>query len=87
MNSIYGRASQFWHEICSMPDMSSTPARSKGKLPAPVAKPARKMKPGSQTDPTLLAWLVFGESFACMQALGFVLLRAGIYLAARGEGR
>ncbi|MEF8756542.1 MAG: hypothetical protein V5B60_21825 [Accumulibacter sp.] len=45
------------------------------------------MRPGSQTDPTLLAWLVFGESFACMQALGFVLLRAGIYLAARGEGR
>ena len=35
----------------------------------------------------LLAWIFFSESFALMQAVGFVLLLVGIYLAARGEGQ
>lgn len=34
-----------------------------------------------------LAWLFFAESFALLQAIGFVLLLVGIYLAARGEGK
>jgi drug/metabolite transporter (DMT)-like permease len=34
-----------------------------------------------------LAWIFFAESFAPLQGVGFVLLLAGIYLAARAEGR
>ncbi len=33
----------------------------------------------------LLAWLIFGESFARLQLAGFVLLLVGIYVAARSE--
>ncbi|MCM8595724.1 DMT family transporter [Accumulibacter sp.] len=42
---------------------------------------------GEPVGSAVLAWLFFGESFAPAQAVGFVLLLAGIYLAARGEGR
>mgnify|MGYP000855394075 CR=1 FL=1 len=42
---------------------------------------------GEPVGSALLAWLFFGESFAFVQGVGFVLLLAGIYLAARGEGR
>jgi drug/metabolite transporter (DMT)-like permease len=42
---------------------------------------------GEPVGSALLAWLFFGESFAFMQGVGFVLLLVGIYLAARGEGR
>lgn len=41
---------------------------------------------GEPVGSALLAWLFFGEAFAPLQAVGFVLLLAGIYLAARGEG-
>jgi drug/metabolite transporter (DMT)-like permease len=41
---------------------------------------------GEPVGSAALAWLIFGESFAPVQALGFVLLLGGIYLAARGEG-
>jgi len=40
---------------------------------------------GEPVGSAALAWLFFSESFAAMQGLGFVLLLAGIYLAARGE--
>jgi drug/metabolite transporter (DMT)-like permease len=40
---------------------------------------------GEPVGSAALAWLFFGESFAPVQALGFVALLAGIYLAARGE--
>lgn len=33
----------------------------------------------------MLAWMIFGEAFAPWQAAGFVMLLAGIYLAAIGE--
>lgn len=33
----------------------------------------------------LLAWLIFGESFARLQLAGFVLLLVGIYVAARSD--
>jgi drug/metabolite transporter (DMT)-like permease len=42
---------------------------------------------GEPVGSALLAWLIFGESFAPLQAAGFVLLLAGIYLAAVGEMR
>ena len=42
---------------------------------------------GEPVGSALLAWLIFGESFAPLQAAGFVLLLAGIYLAATGERR
>lgn len=42
---------------------------------------------GEPVGSALLAWIFFGESFALMQAVGFVLLLVGIYLAARGEGQ
>ena len=42
---------------------------------------------GEPVGSALLAWLFFGESFAPAQAAGFVLLLAGIYLAAVGETR
>ena len=42
---------------------------------------------GEPVGSAALAWVFFGESFAPVQGLGFVLLLAGIYLAARGEGR
>jgi drug/metabolite transporter (DMT)-like permease len=42
---------------------------------------------GEPVGSALLAWLIFGESFAPVQAAGFVLLLAGIYLAAVGETR
>jgi len=42
---------------------------------------------GEPVGSALLAWLFFGESFAWLQGIGFVLLLIGIYLAARGEGR
>ncbi|HRQ97111.1 MAG TPA: DMT family transporter [Candidatus Accumulibacter phosphatis] len=42
---------------------------------------------GEPVGSALLAWIFFGESFAFMQGVGFVLLLVGIYLAARGEGR
>ncbi len=41
---------------------------------------------GEPVGSAALAWLIFGESFAPIQAAGFVLLLGGIYLAARGEG-
>jgi drug/metabolite transporter (DMT)-like permease len=42
---------------------------------------------GEPVGSALLAWIFFGESFALMQGVGFVLLLVGIYLAARGEGQ
>lgn len=42
---------------------------------------------GEPVGSAALAWLFFGETFAALQGTGFVLLLAGIYLAARGEGR
>ena len=41
---------------------------------------------GEPVGSAALAWLIFGDSFAPLQATGFVLLLGGIYLAARGEG-
>lgn len=41
---------------------------------------------GEPVGSAALAWLFFGEAFALLQAIGFVLLLAGIYLAARAEG-
>ena len=40
---------------------------------------------GEPVGSAFLAWLLFGESFAPLQGAGFILLLAGIYLAARGE--
>ncbi len=42
---------------------------------------------GEPVGSALLAWLFFGEAFALLQGIGFVLLLVGIYLAARGEGQ
>lgn len=42
---------------------------------------------GEPVGSAILAWLFFGESFAMLQGTGFVLLLAGIYLAARAEDR
>ena len=42
---------------------------------------------GEPVGSALLAWLFFGESLALVQAVGFVMLLVGIYLAAVGEGR
>ena len=42
---------------------------------------------GEPIGSALLAWLIFGERFAPLQLAGFAMLLAGIYLAARGEGR
>ena len=42
---------------------------------------------GEPVGSAALAWLFFGESFALLQGIGFVLLLTGIYLSARGEGR
>jgi drug/metabolite transporter (DMT)-like permease len=42
---------------------------------------------GEPVGSAFLAWLIFAESFAPIQAVGFVLLLAGIYLAAVGEMR
>ena len=42
---------------------------------------------GEPVGSALLAWLFFGESFAPVQAAGFLLLLGGIYLAAVGETR
>jgi drug/metabolite transporter (DMT)-like permease len=42
---------------------------------------------GEPVGSAALAWLFFDESFAFVQGAGFVLLLAGIYLAARAEGR
>ena len=42
---------------------------------------------GEPVGSAALAWLFFGETFAALQGVGFVLLLVGIYLAARGEGR
>ncbi len=42
---------------------------------------------GEPVGSAVLAWIFFGESFASLQAAGFVMLLAGIYLAAVGEGR
>ena len=42
---------------------------------------------GEPVGSAVLAWMFFGESFAPLQAAGFVMLLAGIYLAAVGEGR
>jgi drug/metabolite transporter (DMT)-like permease len=42
---------------------------------------------GEPVGSALLAWIFFGESFALLQAAGFLLLLMGIYLAARGEIR
>jgi len=42
---------------------------------------------GEPVGSAALAWVFFGETFAFVQGIGFVLLLAGIYLAARGEGR
>lgn len=40
---------------------------------------------GEPIGSALLAWLIFGETFAPLQMAGFCLLLAGIYLASRGE--
>jgi drug/metabolite transporter (DMT)-like permease len=40
---------------------------------------------GEPIGSALLAWLLFGQGFAWLQLAGFVLLLAGIVLAARGE--
>lgn len=40
---------------------------------------------GEPIGSALLAWLIFGETFAPLQLAGFSLLLAGIYLASRGE--
>lgn len=40
---------------------------------------------GEPVGSAALAWIFFAESFAPAQAVGFVLLLGGIYLAARGE--
>ncbi|MDR2613893.1 MAG: DMT family transporter, partial [Candidatus Accumulibacter sp.] len=42
---------------------------------------------GEPVGSAFLAWLIFGESFAPIQAAGFALLLSGIYLAAVGETR
>ena len=42
---------------------------------------------GEPIGSALLAWLIFGETFAPLQLGGFCLLLAGIYLASRGERR
>jgi drug/metabolite transporter (DMT)-like permease len=42
---------------------------------------------GEPVGSAILAWLFFGESFAQLQAAGFIMLLFGIYLAAVGEGR
>ena len=42
---------------------------------------------GEPVGSAMLAWMIFGEAFAPWQAAGFVMLLAGIYLAAVGEGR
>jgi len=42
---------------------------------------------GEPVCSALMAWIVFGEGFAPLQFVGFSLLLAGIYLAARGEAR
>ncbi len=41
---------------------------------------------GEPVGSAAMAWIFFGESFALVQSIGFVLLLFGIYLAARGEG-
>ena len=40
---------------------------------------------GEPVGSALLAWVFFSESFAALQAAGFVALLGGIWLAARGE--
>ncbi len=42
---------------------------------------------GEPVGSAMLAWFLFDESFARLQGLGFVVLLAGIYLAARSESR
>ena len=42
---------------------------------------------GEPVGSAIMAWLFFGESFALLQGIGFVMLLAGIYLAAVGESR
>jgi len=42
---------------------------------------------GEPVGSAFLAWCLFGEAFAPLQAAGFVLSLAGVYLAARGEAR
>lgn len=40
---------------------------------------------GEPLGGALMAWIFFGETLAPLQAVGFVLLLLGIYLAAKGE--
>ncbi len=42
---------------------------------------------GEPVGSALLAWLIFGETLAPLQAVGFGLLLFGIFLAAQGERR
>jgi len=42
---------------------------------------------GEPVGSAAMAWVFFGESFALLQGFGFVLLLAGIYLAAQAETR
>ncbi|MEI7431551.1 MAG: DMT family transporter, partial [Betaproteobacteria bacterium] len=42
---------------------------------------------GEPVGSAAMAWVFFDESFAWLQGLGFVLLLAGIYLAAQAETR
>jgi drug/metabolite transporter (DMT)-like permease len=42
---------------------------------------------GEPVGSAAMAWGFFGETFALVQGIGFVLLLAGIYLAARAESR
>ncbi len=40
---------------------------------------------GEPVGAAILAWLFFGEGFTALQLIGFVLLLAGIFVAARDE--
>lgn len=42
---------------------------------------------GEPIGAALLAWIIFGETLAPLQSVGFALLLVGIYLAAKGERR
>ena len=42
---------------------------------------------GEPVGSSILAWLIFGEAFRPLQLAGFVLLLAGIVVAARAETR
>ncbi len=55
------------------------------RFPRPLVTSLAIALLGEPIGSALLAWLIFGESFALLQLAGFVLLLVGIYVAARGE--